>query len=462
MAIQFWAELPASLRAWLAGPSADRDASAVAVLGCTYLLLINLVDIFDYAHQALPLIVANGARALIMLLLLALLPAGQRLGPRLGHPRRWMFVMSAVLAAAESARSIGSIYRTHIVAGAVIACIALTFAVDFPDRTTARRARWFCVAVFLSVFVAHAALKPKAFDIGYTSIGAIRAISMGFNPYKVDLDTFDYAVGNTNEARFTGYKYSPLLPIFYFPGVILFGDFGILVSNTMVLGATALTIAALCRRNLSGGGLWAAVLLLATPLVGMNVLVYQVNDLVAVLPVCVAFLVWEKHPGLAGLVLGASASVKIMPAPIAMALLLPLSLSRAGRFVTGIIVGLIPIMVFAAMDPPAFFNNVVLFHVVRPSSPASLLSDMPPTILLLVRLGFMAAFLFTTAAALIRSWSIECRMLAYLVLTIFLLLTSQTNFDNYWLWWIPIFLPLLCAGWDRALRRPACGQGGFR
>jgi hypothetical protein len=57
---------------------------------------------------------------------------------------------------------------------------------------------------------------------------------MGVNPYKVDLDTFDYTAGKTNEERFRGYKYSPLLPVVYFPGVRLFGNVGILLLNTMI------------------------------------------------------------------------------------------------------------------------------------------------------------------------------------------------------------------------------------
>jgi hypothetical protein len=97
------------------------------------LFLISLVDIFDSARQALPLVVTNSARALIMTLLLALLAAGRYLGSRLGHTRRWMFLLPAVLAAFESARSIGSIFRSHVVASAIIACIALTFVIDFPD-----------------------------------------------------------------------------------------------------------------------------------------------------------------------------------------------------------------------------------------------------------------------------------------------------------------------------------------
>jgi hypothetical protein len=36
------------------------------------------------------------------------------------------------------------------------------------------------------------------------------------------------------------------------------------------------------------------MLFLASPLVGMNVLVYQSNDLLAILPVCGAFLVWRR------------------------------------------------------------------------------------------------------------------------------------------------------------------------
>ena len=171
----------------------------------------------------------------------------------------------------------------------------------------------------------------------------------------------------------------------------------------------------------------------------------QVNHLVAVLPVCVAFLFRDIRPGLAGLLLGASTSIKVMPAPIAMAFLLPLALSTAGRFITGIMIGLIPVIVFAALDPLAFFNNAVLFQIVRPPSPAGLLSNMPSTTIWLLRTGFLASFLATAAAALIREWSIARRMVAYVVFTMLLLLLSQTNQDNYWLWWIPLFLPPLFA-----------------
>jgi hypothetical protein len=106
-----------------------------------------------------------------------------------------------------------------------------------------------------------------------------------------------------------------------------------------------------------------------------------------------------------------------------------------------------PIIVFAALDPLAFFNNAVLFQIVRLPSQTSLLLNMPFTIILLLRMGFVATFLATAAAALIRDWSIDRRMMAYVVLTMLLLLISQTNFDYYWLWWIPLFLTLLCSGW---------------
>jgi len=142
-------------------------------------------------------------------------------------------------------------------------------------------------------------------------------------------------------------------------------------------------------------------------------------------------------------------TIKIMPAPIAMVLLLPLGLPTARRFVAGITIGLVPIMVFATLDPSAFFNNVALFNIVRPSSPASLWSGMPSTVIWLLRIGFVGTFLATAAAAVIRDLSIDRRMTAYVVLTIVVLLTSQTNFDNYWLWWIPPYLTLLCAGWMR-------------
>jgi hypothetical protein len=444
-----WALL-ARLRTWLVGSSPDPEASPAAVLGCIYLLLISLVDIFGYSRHTLPLVVANSARALIMLLILALLPAGRYLDCRLRHPRRWMFVLPALLAGLESVRSMGSVFRTHAVASAIIACIALTFAVRFPDHMNrwinSRRTRWLCIAIFLSVLLVHATLKPIEFDIGYTSIIAVDSILAGLNPYKVDLDRFDFALDRTNEASFRGYKYSPLLPFFYLPMVKIFGHLGILLANIATLVLTAFTVAAVSQRIFRGNGPWEAALFLVSPLVGMCVLVYQTNDLIAVFPVCVAFLISDRRAGLAGLLLGVSASIKIMPAPIAMALLLPRHLPRAGRFVTGIAIGLIPVVVFTALDPVAFFDNVVMFHFVRSTSPASLLLDVPPSVIWSLRVLFASTFLVTAVTAAILDWSTDRRMTAYVVLTMALLLTSQTNFDNYWLWWIPLFIPLLCRG----------------
>jgi uncharacterized membrane protein len=233
----------------------------------------------------------------------------------------------------------------------------------------------------------------------------------------------------------------------------------------IILVIAAFSVSALCRRISGGNGLWAALLLLASPVVAGNVIVAQGNDLVAVLPICLAFLVWDKRPGLAGLLLGASVSIKVMPAPIAMALLLPLGLLTARRFVTGVAAGLIPSIVFAVLDPPAFFNNAVLFHILRPITPNSLLLEMPSNVIWLLRIAFVVTFLVTAGAAVIREWSIDRRMLAYTVLTIVFLLTSPSNFDNYWLWWIPIFIPLLCRGWDVRLcprRGLSVGDGRFR
>jgi hypothetical protein len=51
------------------------------------------------------------------------------------------------------------------------------------------------------------------------------------------------------------------------------------------------------------------------------------------------------------------------------------------------------------------------------------------------------------AVAAIHNWSIHRWMMAYVVFTIVLLLTSETNFDYYWIWWIPFFLPYSCPGW---------------
>jgi hypothetical protein len=382
-----------------------------------------------------------------------------------------MFVVLAVLSAIESARTIATPYHTHAIASAIIACVALTFVVDLPRGLTGKRARWLCVAAILAVCLASAAVRPKMFDVSYASIFAVKAILMAHNPYTVDLDRGSQWNNGECEGlweqhtpqhaqcaiplreRFYGYKYVPLLPIIYLPFVELMGNSGILVCNIITLFLTSLVISALCRRILDGNGLWATMLFLASPLVGMNVLVYQANDLLAILPICGAFLVWDRSPAIAGLLLGASASTKIFPSPIAMALLLPSRPPAARRFVAGIAVGLIPVMVFLAIDPPAFFNNVILFEIVRPSLPSSWVWRIPSMVIWLLRIGFAVSFLAIVATAVIRDWPIDRRMRAYVVLIIGVLLTSHVSHNNYWLWWIPFYLPLLCAG--QIMRAPA-------
>jgi hypothetical protein len=71
----------------------------------------------------------------------------------------------------------------------------------------------------------------------------------------------------------------------------------------------------------------------------------------------------------------------------------------------------------------------------------------------LLRIGFAVSFLAIVATAVIRDWPIDRRMRAYVVLIIGVLLTSHVSHNNYWLWWIPFYLPLLCAG--QIMRAPA-------
>jgi hypothetical protein len=457
----------ASLQTWLTGSSADPEANVTAVLGCSYLLLVNLTGTLTLNPQSLPLTVVGDCRAILLLLLIALLPVGQYLGPRLDRANRWMFVVLAVLSALESARTIATPHHTHAILSAIIAFVPLTFVVDLPDRPlglTGQRARWLCVAAILAVCLASGALKPKEYDIAGNSVSAIKAILMAHNPYTVDLDRG--GTWNTGECeglweqhtsqhaqcampareRFFGYKYGPLLPLTYLPFVQMLGTSGVLIGNIVALLLTSLGISAVCRHILDYKGVWATILFLASPLVGMYVLVFQANDLLAILPICGAFLVWDRYPALAGLLLGASVSVKIFPSPVAMALLLPSDLPKAGRFVAGITGGLIPVMLFVAIDPAAFFNNVVLFQIMSPILPSSWVWQLPSTVVLLLRMGLVASFLVTVATAVIREWPIERRMRAYVVLIIGLLLISPHSHFYYWLWWIPFYLPMLCMG----------------
>jgi hypothetical protein len=148
--------------------------------------------------------------------------------------------------------------------------------------------------------------------------------------------------------------------------VKLCGSQGILLSNDIVFFG-ALAVSALCRGTLGGIGGWAGLLCLATPsAVGWDILVYHVVDLAAVLPICAAFLVWQIHPGLSGLPLGVQgidenyASTDRTGAPPPAGPVGGAEIRDRCRCWTGSRV------VFAASNPSAFFNNVVLYQSVRP------------------------------------------------------------------------------------------------
>ncbi len=112
------------------------------------------------------------------------------------------------------------------------------------------------------------------------------------------------------------------------------------------------------------------------PFPAFQVLARGVNDLVPVLPLLVALLVVERSPFWAGVLVGLSIAAKLMPGLAALPCLVP---ARGGRvhFAAGVVIGLVPIVPFAAAAPDAFFDNIVLFNLVRPIDDTSWLWGMP-------------------------------------------------------------------------------------
>ncbi len=410
----------------------------MVVLGCCYLLLADMIEVaFD-----------GPSRAVIMVVFLALLLCARTQRTLLARTPRALVLLLGVVAAIESLLSIPTLYHVHAVSSMVIAGFIATYSLHpawvparFAGRVIATRLRWACVATIPVVCLGTAVLVPKMTDIGATSLSAVAALLHGESPYQAGVDPSGVVL--MHEERFAGYKYTPLTPLTYLPFIAAFGGSGLLIVNVLSLALAAGVIHRMAVRFGSPDPLWGVGLFLATPLVGLQVMAYQVNDLLAVLPIFVAFLVWQRRPGLAGLLLGISVSFKALPAPLAMLLLLPTARRDIVSYCAGIVVGLIPTAVFAAWDPVGFYNNVVLFNLVRPTVKMNWLAAVPPHVRLGLKVVFATTCLAVTAYGWVLRWSIERRMIAYVSLAIGLLLISPISADNYWLWWIPVLLALM-------------------
>ncbi len=286
-------------------------------------------------------------------------------------------------------------------------------------------------------------IKPKVIDIATTTLAAVTAVAQGGNPYALAIDPLAGGMAGT-AAAFHGYKYLPVMLIVYAPLCLALGIRGAVVTNIVLQGATAASLRALAART--GGsiaGLAAAAFYLSLPFAAHQLFTRGINDLAAVLPLLLALLVLERRPGWAGCFVGLAIAAKLMPGLAVLPCLLPV---RGGhrRFIAGVLVGLVPIVPFAAAAPGAFADNILLFNALRPIDDTSWLLGLPVAAVALAR-GVAAA-----ALAGLYGWvwrhppTLDGRVAAAALAILLVFAVGPDMHHNYYLWFIP-FLALLAA-----------------
>ena len=279
-------------------------------------------------------------------------------------------------------------------------------------------------------------------DIATTTRAAGETLLAGNNPYTEPVDPRPES--QQSGESLDGYKYGPLMALLYLPLSAPLGLQGIQLTNLLVQLAVAGAAAALAVR-LAGttAGLFALFLYLSIPFAPSELFKQGVTDLAAVLPLLVAFLMLEGGPLAAGLLVGMSISTKLLPGGLFAILCLPAT-GRV-RYLTGLVLGLVPLGVVTALAPAAMVSNQIVFNMIRAPDATSWLQGMPELVSQLARLVFLGVML----AALVYVWhrppALHDRMVLTVVCLLVLLLSGTICHRNYLLWWLPFFAVLLAS-----------------
>lgn len=289
-------------------------------------------------------------------------------------------------------------------------------------------------------FVYHS--RPKLIDIGATTLAAADALREGKNPYTTPINPIPEL--DTNQARYDGYKYLPVMALTYLPLGTLLRERGVFITNLLLDLATAGLIFRLGSQiGSSSSGLFSVLLFMMLPLVPIEIFKFGVTDLCAIVPLLIALLWVERRPALAGLCVGLSVSAKLLPGAVFVPCCLP-AIHR-GWYAAGIAIGLVPTLFFLALSPNELISNILVFNAVRSTDSTSWLDGMPPEIHLITKIVVALVLLGVAMYVWFKRPTIADRCGLGVICILSVMLCGPTNHRNYQLWWLPLFTVLLGA-----------------
>jgi hypothetical protein len=283
-------------------------------------------------------------------------------------------------------------------------------------------------------------------DIGGTTLNAVHAVLKGINPYTTDIQA-DY----NPDSAYRGYRYWPVMFATYMPAAsfVTSGWGSIRLTNFILDGVTTALIIVLAGRR-SGWlcAVLAASLYLMLPMLSDGLYQSANTDLVPIVFLLAALALYQRRPGLAGVLVGLSVSAKFIPGLLMLICCFPES--RRGHYLGGFILGLIPAIAFFMMAPSQFVSNTVLCLLASPVDPSSLLYGAPGYLSAAARFAVTLLILAASLVIISRRPGFLERCVLYVSCVVATLLTSHVH-NNYMLWWIPVFCILLSFPLSRIL-----------
>jgi len=371
--------------------------------------------------------------------------------PLLAIPLFWVAVRSIELLDVNFGT-----YRALVMLSVLLALLPLTRGAGRPHAVAGPKHER-CLAITVGILVtgqvAYAVTRlwdPHLVDIATKTLAAGDALLTGANPYVLPIDGAPSAV-------FHGFKYSPLMAVWYMPLGVPLGQRGIVLTNLPLQLATVWLVFRLTRSEGARGTALVAVLAyLALPIVPFEIFNRGVPELVAVLPLLVALLYSDRNAWLAGFCIGVSLSAKLLPGGLLLPCCLPAGTPQRVRYAAGISIGLVPMLLAALWSPVELWNNLILFNLLRPVDSTSWLSVAPPFAGWCARGAFVVVFLCIAISIWrARTTTVAARCGFGAIAILAALLSGPVAHNNYHLWWLPLGSIVLANGLDRRRSDPA-------
>ena len=297
---------------------------------------------------------------------------------------------------------------------------------------------------------------PPAIDIGMMTQNAATNFFNGFqNPYSAKT-----IIIHGQDPAFAGFKYGPFMIFGYF--LSAFNDVsGFKIMNLFYIVLAVILLAGLAQEkhktrweNLVAC-LFVSIVFLTPDRLWYELFVQGANDIFPTVLVLWALWCVKKESFFwAGLTAGLSLSAKFAPAFFFIALFARREINL--KFLTGLLLGMIPLAAFFLWDPREFFRNVLLFHAVKLPDVSSLYSLVPKNVQFIFPVGQLVALVYFVARNFNKKIDTQILTAQFILLLILAEVLSKEIHANHLIFFIPFIAVLFT--WRRYAFLPLVGS----